>query len=217
MTIYYLLPVVLIAGALAYTVMMQGKVRKAVAEGKGAQLFHDGFAAYFDALLQDENLIGVWMGQAYVKSNETAGEIAGGLAKHAALGVIGMSTYTPLVYVGVTTRGRVLVAEEYSDMGTRGSYKVVAAFPPGAQLAVGPAAYPHQGAPPNNPFSASAPFELVRILGADQQYLAWLTSEGAMIGATTFVSITTVLPISPERAATIWHAANQPQPAASAA
>jgi hypothetical protein len=214
MTIYYLLPVVFIAGALAYTFMMQGKVRKAVAEGKGAQLFHDGFAGYFDALLPNETLIGVWMGQAYIKPNETAGEIAGDLAKQAALGVIGVSKYTPLVYVGVTTLGRVLVSEEYSDGGSRGNFKVVVAFAPGTELAVGVAAYEHKGAPPKNPFSAAAPFELIRLLGAEQQYLGWVTSEGAMIGAATFVSITSVLPITASRAASLWQAANQPPQAA---
>lgn len=214
MTIYYLLPVVFIAAALAYTFMMQGKVRKAVAEGRGAQLFHDGFAGHFDALLPGETLIGVWMGQAYIKPNETAGEIAGDLAKQAALGVIGISKYTPLVYVGVTTLGRVLVSEEYSDGGSRGNFKVVAAFAPGSELTAGPAAYPHQGAPPKNPFSAAAPFELIRLVGADQQYLAWVTSEGAMIGAATFVSLTSVLPITAAHAASIWQAANQPPQAA---
>jgi hypothetical protein len=214
MTIYYLLPVVFIAGVLAYTFMMQGKVRKAVAEGRGAQLFHDGFASHFDTLLPNETLIGVWMGQAYIKPNETAGEIAGDLAKQAALGVIGISKYTPLVYVGVTTLGRVLVSEEYSDGGSRGNFKVVAAFAPGSELTAGPAAYAHQGAPPKNPFSATAPFELIRLVGADQQYLAWVTSEGAMIGAASFVSITSVLPITAARAASIWHAASQPPQAA---
>jgi hypothetical protein len=210
MTIYYLLPVVFIAAALAYTFMMQGKARQAVAEGRGAQLFHDGFAGYFDALLPNETLIGVWMGQSYIKPADTAGKVAGSLAKQAALGVIGVSTYTPLVYVGVTSLGRVLVAEEYSDAGSRGNFKVVATFAEGSELSAGAAAYQHQGAPPKNPFSATAPFELIRLSGAEAQYLAWVTSEGAMIGAATFVSITSVLPITAARAAGIWHAANQP-------
>jgi hypothetical protein len=214
MTIYYLLPVVFIAAALAYTFMMQGKVRQAVAEGRGAQLFHDGFAAHFDALLPNETLIGVWMGQAYIKPKETAGQIAGDLAKQAALGVIGVSTYTPLVYVGVTTLGRVLVAEEHSDAGSRGNFKVVVAFAPGAELAVGAAAYAHPGAPPKNPFNAAAPFELIRLRSADEQYLAWVTSQGAMIGAPTFVAITSLLPITAARAASIWQAASQPPQAA---
>ncbi len=41
-------------------------------------------------------------------------------------------------------------------------------------------------------------------------------SKGAMIGAATFVSIMTVLPITTDRAQSIWHAANQ-APAAAAA
>lgn len=213
MTIYYLVPVVFIAAALAYTVMMQGKVRLAVAEGRGAQLFHDGFAGNFDALLPNETLIGVWMGQAYTPPKQGTGQIAGDLAKQAALGVIGVSTYTPLIYVGVTTLGRVLVAEEYSDAGSRGHFKVVAAFPAGAELAVGAAAAHDPGAPPQNPFNALAPLELIRLRSAETQYLAWVTSQGAMIGATTFVSIATVLPITAARATSIWQAASQQQAA----
>jgi hypothetical protein len=216
MTIYYFLPVVLIAGAIAYTFMMQAKVRNGVAEGKGAQMFHDGWAGFFDALLPNEHLIAVWMGQAYLKPKEGVGQIAGNIAKQAALGMVGVSTYTPGVYVGVTTLGRVLVSEEYSEGGSRGNYKVVAAFPAGAKIAVGPAAYDHQGSPPKNPYSLTASFELVRLMGADEQYLAWLTSEGAMLNAATFVSITTVLPITAERAAGVWQAANQSMAAAAA-
>jgi hypothetical protein len=217
MTIYYLLPVVLIAGAIAYTFMMQAKVSKGVAEGRGAQMFHDGWAGFFDALLPNEHLIAVWMGQAYIEPKEGAGQIAGNIAKQAALGMVGVSTYTPGVYAGVTTLGRVLVSEEYSEGGSRGNYKVVAAFPPGAKIAVGPAARDHRGAPPKNPYSLTAQFELVRLMSADEQYLAWLTSEGAMLNTTTFVSITTVLPITADRAASIWQAANHSMAAAAAA
>jgi hypothetical protein len=110
----------------------------------------------------------------------------------------------------------VLVSEEYSEGGSRGNYKVVAALPPGAELAVGPAAYEHKGSPPRNPYSLTAPFELVRLTGPDEQYLAWLTSEGAMISAATFVSIRTLLPITAERAAGLWHSANQAAAAATA-
>lgn len=217
MTIYYFLPVVLIAAAMAYSFMMQANARKAVSEGKGAQMFHDGWAGFFDALLPNEYLIGVWMGQAYLKPKAGAGEIAGNIAKQAALGMVGVSTYTPGVYVGVTSLGRVLVSEEYSEGGSRGNYKVVAAFSAGAQLAVGPAAYEHPGSPPKNPYSLTAPFELVRLTGSDEQYLAWLTSEGAMISAATFVSIQTLLPITAERAASLWQSANEAAVVAAAA
>jgi hypothetical protein len=81
-------------------------------------------------------------------------------------------------------------------------------------MAVGSAAYDHQGSPPKNPYSLNAPFELVRLTSADEQYLAWLTSEGAMLNAASFVSITSVLPITAEHAASIWQAANQSMAAA---
>ena len=122
-----------------------------------------------------------------------------------------MKTFVPVVFVGVTTHGRVLVSEEYADMGSRNHFKVVNQFPPGAQVQVGPQAYPeHQGAPPTNPYSNDAPLELVRIVGPGEQYLCWLTGAGAMVGASSFVSISTVLPITAERASGIWSQASQP-------
>jgi hypothetical protein len=217
MTIYYLLPVVAIAAAIAWTFMAQAKVRKAVAEGRGAQVFHDGWVGYFDGILPNEKILGVWMGQLYIKPNETTGEKAADIAKQAALGVIGVSTYTPSCYLGLTTLGRVLVSEEYTDMGKRGNFKVKTAFSPGTQLSAGAAAYPHPGAPPKNPYSPTAAYELIRLMGPEGEYLAWLTSEGALSGASSFVSLTTVLPITAERAQGIWDAANQTMQAHAAA
>jgi hypothetical protein len=208
--IYYLVPVVAIAGMLFYTRWAQANVKKRAAAGEGPQMFHDAYADKFEVLAPDERLIGVWMGLAYVAPTSGVGQVAGKLAKEAALGAIGMSTYTPVVYVSITTHGRVLVSEEYTDMGKRNNFKVVCALPPGARVLVGQAARPeHQGAPPRNPTSTE-PLELVRLVGQNEEYLCWVSSAGAMTGASSFVSITSVLPITPEHASSVWHRASQP-------
>lgn len=207
----YWVPVIAIAGMLLYTRWARANVRKRAAAGEGPQMFHDAYADKFEVLGPDERLIGLWQGLAYVAPTSGVAQAASKLAKEAALGVVGFSAYTPVVYVGVTTHGRVLVAEEYSDMGKRNNFKVVCALPPGAHVLSGPAAKPeHQGSPPNNPYSADAPLELVRLVGQDDNYLCWVTGAGAMTGAPTFVSITSVLPITPDRATSVWQRASQP-------
>jgi len=213
--IVYLVPVIAIAGMLFYTRWAQANVRKRTAAGQGPQMFHDAFADKFEVLGPDERLIGLWQGLAYVAPTSGAGQVASKVAKEVALGAVGISTYTPVVYVGVTTHGRVLVAEEYTDMGKRNNFKVVCALPPGAHVVSGQAAKPdHQGSPPKNPYSMEAPLELVRLIGQDDQYLCWTNGAGMMTGAPTFVSITSVLPITPDRASSVWQRASQPAAAA---
>jgi hypothetical protein len=203
--------VVAIVGMLFYTKWAQANVKARAARGEGPQMFHDAYAGRFETLQPDERLIGYFSGLAYTKPNNTMGEIAGALAKEAALGVIGMKQYVPVVFVGVTTAGRVLVSEEYTDAGTRNNFKVVHQFAPGAQVQLGAQAYPqHQGDPPKNPYSNDAPLELVRLVGPGEQYLCWLSGAGAVVGASSFLSISTVLPITPERASGIWTAASRP-------
>jgi hypothetical protein len=210
-TIVYLVPVVAIAGMLFYTRWAQANVRKRAANGEGPQMFHDAYASRFEVLAPDERLIGIWQGLAYVAPTSGLGQAASKLAKEAALGAVGLATYTPTVMIGLTTHGRLLVSEEYTSMGKRNNFKVVCALPPGAQVLSGQAANPeHQGSPPNNPHSADAPLELVRLVGQNEQYLCWASGAGAMTGAATFVSLTSVLPMTPDRASSIWQRASQP-------
>src|SRR6188768_532764 len=169
--IVYFVPVVAIVGMLFYTRWAQANVRARAAKGEGAQMFHDSYAGFFETLRADERLIGVWQGLAYVTPNTS---LVGQLAKEAALGVVGLKAYTPVIYVGVTTHGRVLVSEEYTDMGKRNNFKVVCSLPAGAHALTGQQAHPeHQGAPPKNPYSMDSPLELVRLVGqpGGEQYL----------------------------------------------
>jgi len=207
----YLIPVVAIAGMLFYTRWAQANVKARAARGEGPQMFHDAYAGRFETLQPNERLIGVFSGLAYTKPNNTVGQVAGALAKEAALGLVGMKTFVPVVNVGITTLGRVLVSEEYAEGGQRNHFKVIHELAPGAQVYIGQQAYPeHQGAPPSNPYSNEAPLELVRLVGQGEQYLCWLTGAGAMVGASSFVSIGSVLPITAERASGVWTAASQP-------
>jgi hypothetical protein len=214
----YLVPVVAIAGMLFYTRWAQANVRRRAANGEGPQMFHDAYADKFEVLAPDERLIGIWHGLAYVTPTSGFGQAAVQVAKEISLAAGGLQTYTPSVYIGVTTHGRLLVSEEYTDMGKRNNFKVVCALPPGAQVISGQAARPeHQGAPPSNPTSKDAPLELVRFVGQNEQYLCWASGAGAFTGAATFVSITSVLPITPDRASSIWQRASQPAAAAAVA
>jgi hypothetical protein len=207
----YFVPVLAIVGVLFYTRWAQANVKARAARGEGPQMFHDAYASRFEVLLPDERVIGLFSGLAYTKQNNTMGEKAGALAKEAALGAVGMQTFVPVVFVGVTTHGRVLVSEEYAEMGSRNNFKVVGQFPPGTHVQMGQQAYPqHQGDPPKNPYSKDAPLELVRLVGAGEQYLCWLNGAGAIVGASSFVSISTVLPITAERALGMWTSASQP-------
>ena len=147
MWIMYLIPVIAIAGVLIYTFVARARINQAVAEGKGPLLFHEGFAGYFPSLNQEEYLIGVWQGLAYTGSQSSASQVAGAILNEVSSKAIGFSKYTPMVFVGVTSAGRVLVAQEYSEMGDRGNYKEVHVWVPGASAVTGPAAMPDHSGP----------------------------------------------------------------------
>jgi hypothetical protein len=51
------------------------------------------------------------------------------------------------------------------------------------------------------------------LVGPGEQYLCWLSGAGSMVGAPTFVSIGSVLPLSAAQAANIWTAAARPMAA----
>jgi hypothetical protein len=211
MNVMYLVPVVAIVGAFLYSKWATANVRARAAKGEGAQMFHDSQASNFSTLAADERLIGIWRGQAYVAPKAGVGQIAGSIAKEAALNVVGFSSYTPLICVGLTTHGRLIISEEYSEGGKRGHYKDVASFPPGTHAVTGPRAHPeHQGSAPSH--GLGNPLGLVRFIAPNggDQYLGWLSDIGALTGAHSMVAIGSVLPVTPERAMAYWHAGSQP-------
>lgn len=210
MWIMYLVPVLAIAGMLVYVFVARGRIQKAVAEGKGALLFHDSYAGYFDSLAPDEHIIALWQGLAYTGSESGAARVAGAVLNEVARGAIGVSKYTPTLFVALTSAGRLLVSEEYSELGQRGNYKEVRVWGPGATAATGPAAVPgHSGPPPKNPFNPGVQLELAALGGTGAEpFAAWLSPQSLEVSGQQR-SISAVLPISPEQAASIWQAANQ--------
>ncbi len=201
----YLVPVIAIAGILIYSFMARARIQQAVREGKGPLLFHEGFAGYFQSLNPEEYLIGVWQGLAYTGSSSTAGQVAGAILNEVSAKAIGFSKYTPIVFVGLTSAGRVIVSEEYSEMGDRGNYKEVRIWGPGASAVAGPTAVPgHSGPAPKNPFNPAVQLELAVVSGPDgSHYPAWLSPQSLEVSGQQR-SIASVLPIAAAQASEVW-------------
>lgn len=189
MQIYYFLPVVLIAAAFAYSYWMKRQVANMNPE-EAAQRFHDHYSGYFE-LEDGERVIGAWSGLEFQGAKSAARQVAGAALNSAAAAVVGVSTYVPLVQVGLTSKGRVLVSREYSELGERGNYKQVANFPSGAQALDAAHALPGEnpGAVPKNPFNPAVPLEFVQVRGAGGAYEAWMSPQGAQMGHPGFRSI----------------------------
>lgn len=206
----YLIPVIAIPGVLIYSQMARKKAMGQVSAGFGGQLFHDSQAGYFQHLAPNERVIAVWQGQAHVGPKSTAGAVLNAVAQHA----VGISKYTPTVAVGLTTGGRVMIAEEYSEVGTRGHYKTVVLLPPFARAVTGPSAIPeHQGPPPKYEANVMLQLEAAAILAPDGSlaYRAWLNPV-ALAGPQLARSISAVLPFDPALGPQIWAASNPGAP-----
>lgn len=190
MQIYYFLPVVLIAAAFAYSFYMKRQVANMNPE-EAAQRFHDHYSTYFD-LEEGERVIGAWSGLEFQGAKSAARQMAGAALNSASAAVIGVSTYVPLVQVGLTSKGRVLVSSEYSELGERGNYKQVAAFPSGARAVDAATALPGEnlGAAPKNPFNPAVALEFVQLRGTTGEgYEAWMSPQGGQMGHPGFRSI----------------------------
>jgi hypothetical protein len=190
MQIYYFLPVVLIAAAVAYSFYMKRQVANMNPE-EAAQRFHDHYSAYFD-LEAGERVVGAWSGVEFQGAQSAARQMAGSALNSASAAVIGVSTYVPLVQVGLTSNGRVLVAREYSELGERGNYKQVASFASGARALDAASALPGQnlGAVPKNPFNPAVSLEFVQLRGGGgEAYEAWMSPQGGQMGQPGFRSI----------------------------
>ncbi|WP_437733634.1 hypothetical protein [Sorangium sp. So ce1335] len=194
MQMYYLLPLVLIAAGIAYSMYVRKKVMAETANMTPEQLeqhFSDNYASYYD-LQPDERIIGNWSGVEYQAPAGAARRIAGGALNAASAAVIGVSTYVPNVQVGLTSSGRVLVSREYSDFGQRGNFKQHAALAQGTRALNQDATYPSQdiGSPPSNPFNPLVRLEFVQLRSpSGDTYEAWLSPQGSRVGQHGFSSI----------------------------
>jgi hypothetical protein len=190
MQIYYFLPVVLIAAAVAYTLWMKRQVANMNPE-EAAQRFHDHYSGYFD-LKEGERVVGAWSGLEFQGATSAARQLAGAALNSASAAVIGVSTYVPLVQVGLTSAGRVLVSREYSELGQRGNYSQVAAFDSGARALDASTALPGEnlGSAPKNPLNPLVALEFVQLRGAGgESYEAWMSPQGGQMGHPGFRSV----------------------------
>jgi hypothetical protein len=207
--LFYFVPVVLIVGGLLYSQYARKQALANVAAGVGGQQFHDYQAQYFDQLGPRERVIAIWQGKAHNPSRGVAGEVLNAVSAHA----IGVSTYVPNVIVALTTDGRLMVAEEYSELGERGHFKTALVLPAGARAVTGAGAGFGDGSAPKNPFNP-----LERLIAAalhapdgSLRYQAWLAPVG--LGCAELAQpISSVLPMDAARGAQIWSTVNPAAP-----
>jgi hypothetical protein len=163
---------------------------------------------FFDQIGERERIIAVWQGKLH-----TSRGVAGHVVNAIAANTIGVSTYVPNVMVALTTDGRVMVSEEYSELGERGNYKLALALPPGARALTGPAANFGDVSAPKNPFNPLETLEPVALHAPDGslRYQAWLAPVG--LGCQELAqSIGSVLPMDAVRGARIWSVVNPGAP-----
>ena len=194
MAVYYVLPIILLAVIFAYVNFARKQALAAAANmspEEAAQKFHAFYASYFD-LESDERIVGAWSGLEYQGAKSSARQAAGAALNSAAGALVGVSTYVPQVFVGLTSKGRVLVSREYSELGERGNYKQIAVLAPGTQ-AVGAATALEGGDPgavPKNPFNPAVSLEFVELRSpSGEAYGAWMSPQGGRMGHSGFVSI----------------------------
>lgn len=204
----YLIGVIAIAAMLVYVFWYQAQVRKAVAAGHGPIMFHNTYAGCFSTLAEGEYIIALWQGLAYIGSQSTAARIGGAVLNEIRSKTTGTTKYTPQVFVALTSNGRVLVAQEYSEGGQRGHYQEVCTWPTSASAVTGATAVPdHQGTPPKNPFNPALPLELTMLTGPDgNQYPCWLSAHSLEVTGQQR-SVAAVLPMTAQDASMVWQGA----------
>ena len=195
MQIYYLLPLVLIAAAVAYSMWMKKKVANMNPE-EAAERFHEFNSQYFDPM-GEEKIVGAWSGVEFQGAQGLARKAAGAALNAASSAVIGVSSYVPNVQVGLTSSGRVLVSREYSELGSRGNFKQLKALGVGTKALTGQSCHPGEdlGKAPKNPYNPLVSLEFVQLRSPDGDiYEAWMSPQGGRIGQNGFSSILQALP-----------------------
>jgi hypothetical protein len=198
MQFYYLLPVVLIAAAVGYSLFVS---KRAIAQAanmspeEAKRKFQEFYGQYFE-LGAAQELVGVWSGVEY-HAPKSVGQKIGAAAGELALNYVGVSKYVPNVHIGLTEGGEVLVSREYSEMGDRGNFKQILALGSGTRALGAAASQPGAdlGKAPNNPFNPMVGLEFVelRAPGGDA-YQAWLSPQGVLVGQAGFHSVLQRLP-----------------------
>jgi len=198
MQIYYLLPVVLIAAAVGYSVFVS---KKALAQAanmspeEATRKFQEFYGQYFE-LGPGQELVGVFSGVEF-HAPKSMGQKVGAVAGELALNYVGVSKYIPNVHIGLTAGGEVLVSREYSEMGSRGNFKQILVLGSGTRALGAAASHPGEdlGKPPANPFNPIVGLEFVELRApSGEGYQAWLSPQGVLVGQAGFHSILQRLP-----------------------
>ena len=194
MMAYYLIPVVFIIAGLAYSAWARKRLQNMSPE-EAAEKFHQYYAGYFE-LEENEKLVGLWTGVEFQGARSAARNVVGEALNTISDKAVGISTYVPSVQIGLTSRERVLISREYSDLGERDNFQQICAFGSGTRAISGNAAYPNQnlGKPPKNRANPRVKLEFVHIQSSEGEgYDAWVSPQGSKTGQTGFVSILQIL------------------------
>ena len=190
MQVYYFLPVILIAAAVAYSLYARKTALAAAANmspEEAAQKFQEFYGQYFE-IPPGDSLIGVWSGVEF-HAPKGMGQKVAGAAGELAMNVVGVSSYVPNVHIGLTQSKQVLVSREYSDVGSRGNFKQIMALGAGTQAVDAATAYPGAdiGKAPSNPFNPMVGLEFVALRSpSGEAYDAWLSPQGVRVGQAGF-------------------------------
>lgn len=124
------------------------------------------------------------MGTAFTGPESHTGRAAGALFNSLSSAALGISKETPGVFVGRTSSGRTLVAEEYTEVVDVGGYKVVRSYGGGVQATTVAPNDPSVGTTPPNPANPTAALQFVRLTGPGAEpYSAWLNRGNETSGA----------------------------------
>jgi hypothetical protein len=198
-----LIPVLLILAGVVYSVLYMRNVKARLASDGPAQVFHDAWCVYFDELPAGETIVEVWQGEKYagvldgreLKTGERAGRLAATLGA-AALGVR-VEYFRPIVYVGLTSLGRLLVAEEHAEDGMRGSYHQVGVYHrPQALADLEAYGGRHAESAPTNKANPKAPYSFVELHGHDGEgpYALWSVEQSYAASGAPGRSLRTAFP-----------------------
>lgn len=191
MAVYYLIPVVVLVLVVVLSRWGQKRALASVqnmSPEEARAKMNDYYASSFE-LQPGEKLFCTWIGEEYQGEQSSAGQVAGAALNQLSKAAIGVSTYVPMVYIGLTTLGRVLVSREYSEMGSRGNFKQILALEPGTQALDAATARPGQiiKPPMKNPMQQAGAPEFVQFRDPKgASYEAWM--HGGQVTEANFVA-----------------------------
>lgn len=183
MTIVTVLQLALVIALVGYCGFYFLSMKARIARERPEKVFHESWSGYFDDLPAEETIVEIWQGERYAGALNggalTMGDRAGRLAATvgaAAIG-IGLEYFRALIYVARTSRGRILVSEEYAENGSRGNFRQVAAFEQPRALSALEAHGRAAEASPTNQTNPAMRFDFVELHGkpCERPFALWAT------------------------------------------